>query len=70
VTDTQPVERETRKVKATRSASQPTERLSVTQGLMDIDWLTWALVLMAVLFLGGLIPFWVWIYMLYNSPIK
>jgi serine/threonine-protein kinase len=35
---------------------------------MDIDWSTWGLVLLAVITLGGLIPFWVWIYLLYNPP--
>ncbi len=34
----------------------------------DIDWGTWALVLLMVITLGGLIPFWVWIYFLYNPP--
>ena len=37
-------------------------------GAMDIDWLTWGLVLVGVVTLGGLIPFWVWIYLLYNPP--
>jgi serine/threonine-protein kinase len=35
---------------------------------LDIDWGTWALVVLMVIFLGGLIPFWVWIYFLYNPP--
>ena len=38
------------------------------QNTMDIDWTTWALVLLTVITLGGLIPFWVWIYLLYNPP--
>jgi len=37
-------------------------------GAMDIDWLTWGLVLVSVITMGGLIPFWVWIYLLYNPP--
>jgi serine/threonine protein kinase len=32
---------------------------------LDIDWGTWALVVLLVISLGGLIPFWVWIYFLY-----
>ena len=45
-----------------RNAAQP------PQNTMDIDWRTWALVLLTVITLGGLIPFWVWIYLLYNPP--
>jgi len=36
--------------------------------LFDIDWKTWALGLLALLAVGGLIPFWLWIYLLYNPP--
>jgi hypothetical protein len=39
-----------------------------TQNAIDIDWLTWGLVLLTVITLGGLVPLWVWIYMLYNPP--
>jgi serine/threonine protein kinase len=45
-----------------------TSVVSRTQSAMDIDWGTWALVLLMVITLGGLIPFWVWIYFLYNQP--
>jgi serine/threonine protein kinase len=38
------------------------------QNALDIDWGTWALVLLAVITLGGLVPFWVWVYLLYNPP--
>ena len=38
------------------------------QNTLDIDWRTWGLVILAVITLGGLIPFWVWIYLLYNPP--
>jgi serine/threonine-protein kinase len=38
------------------------------QNSLDIDWGTWALVLLMVITLGGLIPLWVWIYLLYNPP--
>ena len=38
------------------------------QNALDIDWLTWGLVLLTVLSLGGLIPFWIWVYLLYNPP--
>ena len=42
--------------------------LPAKQSGLDIDWGTWALVLLAVVTLGGLVPFWVWIYLLYNPP--
>jgi serine/threonine protein kinase len=44
--------------------------VSRNQNAMDIDWGTWALVLLLVITLGGLIPLWVWIYLLYNPPGK
>jgi serine/threonine-protein kinase len=52
----------------------PTPRTNTTtvvsrsQNAMDIDWGTWGLVLLTVITLGGLIPLWVWIYLLYNPP--
>lgn len=49
----------------------PTKRTDMvppSQNALDIDWGTWALVLLMVITLGGLIPFWVWIYLLYNPP--
>jgi serine/threonine-protein kinase len=36
----------------------------------DIDWGTIALGLLALLAVGGLIPFWLWIYFVYNPPIR
>jgi len=51
-------------LKATPRSDQP----AASQNALDIDWLTWGLVLLAVITLGGLIPFWVWIYLLYNPP--
>lgn len=51
-----------------RMTSMETTSPTGPQNAMDIDWLTWGLVLLAVISLGGLIPFWVWIYLLYNPP--
>ncbi len=50
------------------TARSPQQVLPPAHSALDIDWGTWALVLIAVLTLGGLIPFWVWIYFLYNPP--
>lgn len=35
---------------------------------LDIDWLTWGLVLLAILAVGGLIPLWLWVYLTYYPP--
>jgi serine/threonine protein kinase len=35
----------------------------------EFDWLTWILALFALLFLGGLVPFWLWVYYALNPPI-
>ncbi len=32
------------------------------------DWLTWLLALLALIAIGGLIPFWLWVFYLINSP--
>lgn len=34
-----------------------------------IDWLTWALALFALIAVGGLIPFWLWIYYVFFPPL-
>jgi serine/threonine protein kinase len=36
---------------------------------VDIDWLSVALGLLALIAVGGLIPFWMWVYFVYNPPI-
>jgi serine/threonine protein kinase len=36
---------------------------------LDIDWGTWILGLLALLAVGGLIPFWLWVYFTYNPPL-
>jgi serine/threonine protein kinase len=53
---------------SSRPTTQTTEKAVIPQNALDIDWLTWGLALLAVITLGGLVPFWVWIYLLYNSP--
>ena len=37
---------------------------------VDIDWLSVALGLLALIAVGGLIPFWMWVYFVYNPPIR
>jgi eukaryotic-like serine/threonine-protein kinase len=36
---------------------------------LDIDWGTLALGLLALIAVGGLIPFWLWVYLVYNPPV-
>jgi len=35
---------------------------------LDIDWVTWILGLLALIAVGGLIPFWLWVYYTLNPP--
>lgn len=37
---------------------------------LDIDWLTIALGLLALLAVGGLVPFFLWVYFVYNPPVR
>ncbi|GAB4504388.1 MAG: hypothetical protein Fur0043_13820 [Anaerolineales bacterium] len=37
---------------------------------LEIDWLSVALGLLALIAVGGLIPFWMWVYFAYNPPIR
>jgi serine/threonine-protein kinase len=37
---------------------------------VDIDWISVALGLLALIAVGGLLPFWMWVYFVYNPPIR
>lgn len=37
--------------------------------LLDIDWIIWVLVILALVAVGGLIPFWLWVYYTLNPPL-
>jgi serine/threonine protein kinase len=37
---------------------------------VDIDWVSVALGLLALIAVGGLVPFWMWVYFVYNPPIR
>ena len=67
-TSTQPARIEPSHSSISHPSPKHPEVVPVSQNAMDIDWGTWALVLLAVITLGGLVPFWVWIYLLYNPP--
>ncbi|HSB65417.1 MAG TPA: protein kinase [Anaerolineales bacterium] len=51
-----------------KSTYTPPAVIPATKNALDIDWGTWGLVFLLVITVGGLIPFWVWIYLLYNPP--
>lgn len=67
-TSTQPAKVEPSRQNLPRPTINRPEVVPLSQNALDIDWGTWALVLLAVITLGGLVPFWVWIYLLYNPP--
>ena len=50
-------------------ASQPVATTQAGANPLDIDWVTWGLALLALLCLGGQIPLWIWVYLLYNPPV-
>lgn len=43
--------------------------VTVARGL-GIDWITWLLALFALIAVGGLIPFWLWVYYILYPPVK
>jgi serine/threonine protein kinase len=69
-TSTQPARVEPSTPFHPRLTTPPVDILPRSQNALDIDWGTWALVLLTVITLGGLVPFWVWIYLLYNPPVR
>ncbi len=66
--DTQPASVLPPRPMPSRPVARSAEARQPAQNALDIDWSTWALVLLTVVTLGGLVPFWVWIYLLYNPP--
>jgi serine/threonine protein kinase len=51
-----------------RMVDQPAQISQTQENPLDIDWVTWGLALLTVLAVGGLIPLWVWVYLLYSTP--
>lgn len=52
-------------------AAQATpEPESAGESVLDIDWASVGLGLLAVLAVGGLIPFWMWVYFAFNPPVR
>jgi len=51
-------------------APQGTSESEVVEAFEEIDWVTVGLSLLAVVAVGGLIPFWIMIYFAYNSVVR
>jgi len=67
-TSTQPAKVEPASPILSRPMTNRPKVTPLSKSATDIDWGTWMLVLLTVITLGGLVPFWVWIYLLYNPP--
>jgi serine/threonine-protein kinase len=48
--------------------SEPSEEEA--ENPLEIDIVTWILGLLAFLLVGGLLPFWVWVYLVWNPPMR
>jgi eukaryotic-like serine/threonine-protein kinase len=53
---------------------QPTPKINRSYAIpendpLDIDWITWLFGLLALIAVGGLIPFWLWVYYVLNPPL-
>jgi serine/threonine protein kinase len=59
----------TSEIQAEKYVSQPEEPVEEDVSL-DIDWVSVGLGFLALLMVGGLVPFWVWVYFVYNPPIR
>jgi hypothetical protein len=46
------------------------ETTTSSENPLDIDWITLSLGLVTFLTVGGLVPFCLWIYLVYNPPVK
>jgi serine/threonine protein kinase len=51
-------------------ATSPGGKMSLLGGAFEIDWASVGLGLIALVAVLGLIPFWMWIYFVYNPPIR
>jgi len=46
------------------------QAVPVDEEPINIDWVSVGLGLLALLAVGGLLPFWLWIYLVYNPPVR
>jgi eukaryotic-like serine/threonine-protein kinase len=52
------------------AASRPAAETAETANAPEIDWVSVGLGLVALVAILGLIPFWLWVYFVYNPPIR
>jgi len=50
-------------------ASLPDDAQIQLDNLLNFDWTIWILGLLVLIALGGLIPFWLWVYYSLNPPL-
>jgi serine/threonine-protein kinase len=48
----------------------PHEKAGEAETLIETDWITVGFGLLAALLVGGLLPFWMWVYLVFNPPIQ
>ncbi len=67
----QPVDHPSRKTPQTAHPhdTKPTRTPALADGAVNIDWVTWLLALLTLITVGGLIPFWLWVYYVLKPPI-
>ncbi len=63
-----PARVESSAVVPSKPAKNRPDATASSQNALDIDWGTWALVLLVVITIGGLVPFYIWIYLMYFPP--
>ena len=49
-------------------STSPEKSKNRIDDLLEIDWIIWVLVILALVTGGGLIPFWLWVYYTLNPP--
>lgn len=58
------------------TATKPFESPAASEGIqkksnpLDLDWITILLALLALIAVGGLVPFFLWVFFVYNPPIR
>jgi serine/threonine-protein kinase len=50
--------------------TSPQDKSTGKEAVIETDWLAVGLGLLAALLVGGLLPFWMWVYLVFNPPIR
>lgn len=59
---------EAKPIPARKPEIKPVVEVQPGYNPLDIDWVSLVLGLVALIVVGGLVPFWLWVYLLYNPP--